>query len=131
MFDCSPYFNVWLIGDLQSRLCSVARDCAIEAVEAGPAVEADLSLSLSLSHTHQAMARSRNDGLNKFESNISIIAENGFCKLLQKTSVAGVAGHTAYTSCTDVQKAADGSKKLSWSDESLRTVMYLSCWGLN
>ncbi|KAL8201512.1 hypothetical protein R6Q57_012851 [Mikania cordata] len=77
------------------------------------------------------MARSINDGLNKFESNISMIAENGFCKLLQKTSVAGGAGHAGYTSCTDVQKAADGSKKLSWSDESLRTVMYLSCWGLN
>ncbi|PWA90086.1 hypothetical protein CTI12_AA104440 [Artemisia annua] len=63
------------------------------------------------------------------ESGSSMIATNASCKLLlHKGSVLGTNTHA---SCTDVQKAADGSRKLCGSDESLRTVMYLSCWGLN
>ncbi|GJU85791.1 hypothetical protein Tco_1293337 [Tanacetum coccineum] len=59
----------------------------------------------------------RSDELNKCESGSSMIAVRASCRLLlQKASFVGT---NTNASCTDVQKDADGSRKLCMSDESL------------
>ncbi|KAL7608771.1 hypothetical protein Lser_V15G11106 [Lactuca serriola] len=71
---------------------------------------------------------SRDDEINKCEVGGSMI---GSCRLLLLQKPSGVIGaDSTYTSTSvDVKK---GSRKVTWqSEESFRTVMYLSCWGLN